>query len=199
VDPIHEPHNLEQMLDRFKQAERDEETDQVSLGDILYEVGRRSFAPLLLVPGIITLLPVVGDIPGVPTLMALLVLLVAVQLLFRAHHFWIPKFLLNRSVSKEKLDKAVRWSRRPARFVDKFLKPRLTFLTHGTGIVIVALACIAIALAMPPMEVVPFTANGAGLALTLFGLSLMSHDGLLAAAAFALTVATLLFVYLGIF
>ncbi|WP_197038337.1 exopolysaccharide biosynthesis protein [Billgrantia saliphila] len=196
---LHEPHNLEQMLDRFKQAERDEKTDQVSLGDVLHEVGRRSFAPLLLVPGIITLLPVVGDIPGVPTLMALLVLLVAVQLLFRAQHFWIPNFLLERSVSKGKLDKAVSWSRRPARFLDKFLKPRLAFLTHGSGIVAVALACIVIALAMPPMEVVPFTANGAGLALTLFGLSLMAHDGLLAAVAFALTLATLIFVYLGIF
>ncbi|WP_338071995.1 exopolysaccharide biosynthesis protein [Billgrantia bachuensis] len=199
TDQQHEPHNLEQMLDRFELAERDEKTDQVTLGDVLYEVGRRSFAPLLLVPGIITLLPIVGDIPGVPTLMALLVLLVAVQLLFRAHHFWIPKFLLNRSVSKHKLDKAVNWSRRPARFLDKFLKPRLAFLTHGPGIVAVALACIAIALAMPPMEVVPFTANGAGLALTLFGLSLMAHDGLLAAVAFVMTFATLLFVYLGLF
>lgn len=194
-----EPHNLEQMLDRFKQAEHVERADQVSLGDVLREVGRRSFAPLLLVPGIITLLPVVGDIPGVPTLMALVILLVAVQLLFRAQHFWIPGFLLNRSVSKEKLDKAISWSRRPARFLDKFLKPRLTFLTHGMGIVAVALACIVIALAMPPMEVVPFTANGAGLALTLFGLSLMSHDGLLAALAFVMTFATLLFVYLGLF
>lgn len=194
-----EPHNLEQMLDRFKQAEHVERADQVSLGDVLREVGRRSFAPLLLVPGIITLLPVVGDIPGVPTLMALVILLVAVQLLFRAQHFWIPGFLLNRSVSKEKLDKAISWSRRPARFLDRFLKPRLTFLTHGMGIVAVALACIVIALAMPPMEVVPFTANGAGLALTLFGLSLMSHDGLLAALAFVMTFATLLFVYLGLF
>ncbi|WP_111413526.1 exopolysaccharide biosynthesis protein [Billgrantia lactosivorans] len=192
-----EPRNLEQMLDRFARAERDERTGKVTLGDVLNEVGRRSFAPLLLVPGIITLLPVVGDIPGVPTLMALLVLLVAVQLLFRAQHFWIPRFLLQRSISKEKLDKAIRWSRRPARFVDNLIKPRLTFLTQGAGIVAVALACIAIALAMPPMEVVPFTANGAGLALTMFGLSLMSHDGLLAALAFTLTLATLFFVYSG--
>ncbi|WP_242597204.1 exopolysaccharide biosynthesis protein [Billgrantia sulfidoxydans] len=194
-----EPHDLEQMLDRFKRAGGDEGAGLVSLGDLLDEVGRRSFAPLLLVPGIITLMPVVGDIPGVPTLMALLVLLVAVQLLFRAHHFWIPGFLLNRSVSRQKLDKAIGWSRRPARWVDKWLKPRLTFLTHGAGIVAVALACILIALAMPPMEVVPFTANGAGFALTLFGLSLMAHDGLLAAVAFAVTLATLVFVYLGLF
>ncbi|MGQ4879274.1 exopolysaccharide biosynthesis protein [Billgrantia sp. LNSP4103-1] len=186
------------MLDLFKQAEDDESTDQVSLGDVLDEVGRRSFAPLLLAPGIITLLPVIGDIPGVPTLMALMVLLVATQLLFRAQRFWLPRFLLNRSVSKRKLDKAVSWSRRPARFLDSFLKPRLVLLTHGSGIVAVALACIVIALAMPPMEVVPFSANGAGLALTLFGLSLMTHDGLLAAVGFALTLATLVFVYLGI-
>lgn len=192
-----EPVNLEQMLERISQAEK-HEGDQVSVGDVVSEVGRRSFAPLLLVAGIITVMPIVGDIPGVPTLMALFVLIVAGQLLFRREYFWLPDSLLERSVAQDKLDKALTWLRPPARFIDRFLKPRLTAFTHGAGTYAIAAACVVIALSMPPMEVVPFTANGAGLALTLFGLSLMANDGLLALLAFIATAVTLGFVIYGL-
>lgn len=40
------------------------------------------------------------------------------------------------------------------------------------------------------MELVPFSANGAGAALTLFGLGLIAREGLLVLVALALTVAT---------
>lgn len=185
------------MLDRIGDAEK-HTGEQVSLGDIVSEVGRRSFGPLLLVAGIITAMPIVGDIPGVPTLMALFVLIVAGQLLFRREFFWLPNALLKRSVAQDKLDKALKWMRPPARFIDRFLRPRLTVFTHGAGIYAVAAVCIVIALSMPPMEVVPFTANGAGLALTLFGLSLMASDGLLALLAFLSTAVTLGFVFYGL-
>lgn len=46
-------------------------------------------------------------------------------------------------------------------------------------------------LAMPPMELIPFSANAAGAALTLFGLALVAHDGLLAWLGLALTAGVL--------
>ena len=55
----------------------------------------------------------------------------------------------------------------------------------------IATVCVLIAAAMPAMEVVPLTANGAGAALTAFGLSLIAHDGLLAIVAFAFTAITI--------
>ncbi|MCG7600378.1 exopolysaccharide biosynthesis protein [Halomonas sp. McH1-25] len=192
-----EPVDLQQMLERINQAKH-HKGDQVSVGDVVSEVGSRSFGPLLVVAGIITAMPIVGDIPGVPTIMALFVLIVAGQLLFRREFFWLPDSLLKRSVAQDKLDKALKWMRPPARFIDRFLRPRLTAFTHGAGTYAVAAVCIVIALSMPPMEVVPFTANGAGLALTLFGLSLMANDGLLALLAFVSTAVTLGFVFYGL-
>jgi hypothetical protein len=192
-----EPADLEQMLERINKAKK-HKGDQVSVGDVVSEVGRRSFGPLLVVAGIITAMPIVGDIPGVPTIMALFVLVVAGQLLFRREFFWLPNSLLKRSVAQGKLDKALKWMRPPARFIDRFLRPRLTAFTHGVGTYAVAAVCIVIALSMPPMEVVPFTANGAGLALTLFGLALMANDGLLALLAFFSTAVTLGFVFYGL-
>ncbi len=177
---------LTHLLERIGQAPRRDD-ERVQLGDMLTAVGQGSFGSLLLVPGVITLLPLVGDIPGVPTLMALLVLLVAGQLLLGRRTFWLPQWLLKRSVSRAKLDKAVAWMRKPARAIDRLLKPRLTWLTQRAGTYLVALFCFLIALAMPLMEVVPFSANGAGLALMMFGLSLMANDGLWALLALILT------------
>ena len=177
---------LSQLLDRIGQAPRTD-VERIRLGEMLQAVGQGSFGPLLLVPGVITLLPLVGDIPGVPTLMALLVLLVAGQLLVGRRTFWLPQWLLKRSVPHGKLDRALTWMHKPARVIDRGLKPRLTWLTQRAGTYLIALFCFLIALAMPLMEVVPFSANGAGLALMMFGLSLMANDGLWALLALILT------------
>lgn len=181
--------NLEQMLDQLKQAA--DAGDPVSVGAVLKVVGRRSFGPVLLVGGLITLAPVVGDIPGVPTIIAILLLLIGVQLLFCRDHIWLPDWLLKRSVAREKFRKVIRWLRRPSRFADRFLRPRLAQLTKGAGAYLIAVVCVMIAAAMPLMEVVPFSANGAGAALTAFGLSLVAHDGLLAVVALLFSAATL--------
>lgn len=180
-----EPRDLEELLDRIGEAARGRE--EVSLDRILDLVGRRSYGPVLLVAGILTLAPIVGDIPGVPTLIGLMVLMVVVQLLFGRENFWLPHWLLKRSADRDKLCKAVGWMRRPAAFVDRFIKPRLVALTRGPAVHAIGIACAVIAAAMPPMELVPFSANAAGAALTAFGLALVARDGLLALVAFTLT------------
>ena len=153
---------LGQLLERLDEATRD--IDRVSLRTIVEAVGSRSFGPLLLVAGLITLMPLVGDIPGMPTAMALVVVLIAVQLLLHRHYFWLPQWLLNRSVSRRHFARALQWMLPPARFIDRLLRPRLMFLTRRAGIYFIAVVCIVIALAMPPMEVVPFSATGAAAA-----------------------------------
>lgn len=176
---------LEELLDSLRRAGADR--DQVSIGRILEVVGRRSFGPILLFAGLITFAPLIGDIPGVPTIVGLLVLLVAVQLLFHRDHVWLPDWLLRRSASKDKLEKAVQKSRRPARAIDKVVHPRLTNLTSGRSANMILTASILICAATPLMELVPFSANVAGAALIAFGLALIAHDGLLALFALACT------------
>lgn len=181
-----EPRSLEEVLERIGEAEP-EEDDRFTVGAILEVVGRRSFAPLLVVAGIVILAPFVGDIPGVPVLVGLVVLLAAGQLLFRRDHFWLPRWLLKRAVARDKLCKALGWLRRPARFVDRLLRPRLTVLTEGPATYLIAIVCIAVAAATPAMELVPFSAAIAGAVLLAFGLALIADDGLLALIAYVLT------------
>ena len=180
--------NLEQALDRIAQAAEEDQT--LTLAHILEAVGQRSFGVLLLVAGVVILAPLIGDIPGVPTLMSLLVLLTAGQILLRRSHMWLPDWLVQRSVASRKVRKALDWMRKPARFVDRFLHPRLTAVVEGAGRYAIAAACAAIALVTPAMELVPFSANGAGAALAAFGLALTARDGLLAVLAYLATVTT---------
>lgn len=176
--------NLEQMLDVIQQAAVDKE--RVSLDTVVKAVGARSFGSLLLVCGVVMASPLSG-IPGMPTTMGLFALLIAGQLLFRKQSFWLPQWLLKKSVSRSKVFKSIKWLRHPARFVDRLLRPRLPFFIRGVSLYAIAMACVIIAAGTPLMELVPFLIHGAGLALTAFGLALIAHDGLFALVAFVVT------------
>lgn len=185
--------NLDALLDRLETAARAE--DPVTLRGILTVLGRSSFGPLVLLAGLVTLAPVVGDVPGVPTLMAVLVVSTSGQLLFRREHVWLPAWLLERSLARRKVCTAIRWSRRPARLLDRWIRPRLARLVDGPGAQVVAAACVLVGVAMPVMELVPFSANLAGAALTAFGLSLTARDGLLALVALGCSAGTLMLAF----
>ncbi|MBT2772426.1 exopolysaccharide biosynthesis protein [Halomonas sp. ISL-60] len=180
--------NLTDLISSIEHMKQD--ASRVSVDNVVQAVGRRSFGPLLLVAGLITLAPIIGDIPGMPTLMAVLVLLVSVQLLTGRESFWLPGWLLKRSLSRQKFDKGIKWMKKPARWIDGLLQVRLPWLTGYIGIRVTAVVCLLIALAMPPMEFIPFSANGAGLALALLGLGLVARDGIALLLGFALFAAT---------
>lgn len=186
--PEQDPSDLEELLDRI--GETAENGEQVTFDEILDVVGRRSFGPMLLLAGLITVMPIVGDVPGVPTVMGVFVALIAAQMLIHREHLWLPDWMLKRSVKRKNLRSSLEWMRRPAEFVDRGLRPRLRSFTHSTAAHAMAVSCILIAAAMPAMEFIPFSANLAGAALTAFGLSLIAHDGLLALFAFGFTALT---------
>ncbi len=187
--------NLEQLLDHL--AGLTDGREEVSLRDVVSSIGSRSFGPLLMVIGIALLSPLSG-VPGMASTMAVLVLLMAVQMLCGRTQFWLPGFLLNRSVSCKRLLKAIYKIKPAAKKVDGVLRPRLTALvTNGASYVIAAL-CVLIGLCMPLMEMVPFSASAAGLALAAFGLSLVVQDGLLVIFAITWVVATFVLVVVNI-
>ena len=183
-----EPHNLQDLLDHIERAAHKHE--QVSLATVMEAVGTRSFGPLLLAAGVTTASPLSG-IPGVSTAVGLMVLLIALQLLCGEKEFWLPQWLMQRTIDHRKVSRAFDWIRPPARLIDGLLRPRLSALVRASGRYVIALVCALIALGMPAMELVPFSATGAGLALTAFGLALVSRDGLLALIAFGFTTLTL--------
>lgn len=190
------PTNLEQLLERLGDARDD--GDKVSIGDIVETVGRRSFGPLLLVTGLLAASPLAA-IPGIPTTLGVLVAIITVQMLFGRDRFWLPKWITNRRLSHEKFCKTLHWMQKPAHVIDRFLKPRLEVVTRQTGLYTIALICALIGVAMPSLEIVPFSAHIAGLALTAFGLALIAHDGLFGLIALLITAWAVTFIVLTAF
>lgn len=183
--------NLEQLLDRIEKAAKGK--DHVSLEVIIKEIGSRSFGALLLMAGIILASPLSG-IPGMPSTMGLFILLVSAQLFFRRDNFWLPHWLLNRSADQKKLYNILEWLRPSASFIDRWIQPRLKFFINGISIYFMAFTCLLIAIGLPLMELVPFSASAVGIILAAFGLSLIAHDGFLALLAFILTIVSFLWI-----
>lgn len=173
--------NLEQLLDRLDEAGEGQE--EVSMGHLMDTIGKRSFGPLLLLIGVVLVTPLSG-IPGLPSTMGVAVLLLSLQMLLRRKHIWLPQWILRRSISQQKLDKSAEWMRKPARFIDRFLRQRLGFLVDGPGSWPLGLVCLLLAVTLPLLEPVPFAASSAGLALTCIGLAMIAHDGVLALIAY---------------
>jgi len=178
-----------QLLDCIEHAARDK--GEVSLADVLKLIGRRSFGPILLLAGLVTLAPLLGDIPGVPTTIGVFVVMVTGQLLFGRRHFWLPKWLLKRSATHERLTTAIRWLKPPAGWIDRLTRKRLTLLVEGPAQHGIGLLGLFVGATMPALDFIPFSANLAGAALTAFGLALIAYDGLLALIAIGFTVGIL--------
>jgi hypothetical protein len=176
----HQPRNLEEWIERLDGSS--ERKDSVSVGEMMKAVGERSFGPLILLLGLIALSPLSG-IPTVPTIVGIMVIVLSAQLLMGRSHFWLPQKLLGRTIARKKLVKALNAMKPAGRFVDKWVRPRLSFITGKVGTLASAAFCLMIGLTMPPLELVPFLATTAGVALSMFGLSLIARDGVLMIAA----------------
>ncbi len=168
--------NLETLLDRLEESCRGK--DRITIGVMLEAAGQRSFGALLLLAGLIAISPLSG-IPGMPTTISIMVLVTAGQILLGRSHFWVPQWVLRRSVSQAKFERALLFLRPVARSVDRLIRPRLRALTQNSAIYVVSVLAILVALTMPPLELLPFAATTAGAALAIFGLALVAHDGLL--------------------
>ena len=184
--PVHrrmadDPKSVGDILDRLNELA--EEKDAVSLGRTIEAFGNRSYAPFLIILPLIDISPV-GSIPGLPTLLALVIVLTAVQLLFGRTHMWLPGFLANRSLSSAKVKKAVEKVRPVGKWMDKWFHGRLPALTQGPMIRVAATAIIVLTLAVPPLELLPLATTAPMAAIAAFGMALLVRDGLLMIVAF---------------
>ncbi len=166
--------SLTEVLDTLADAGGE---DEVTIGQILDAFGDRSLAPVLLVPALITASPISG-IPGVPTVTGIIVALIVVQMLMGKDTLWVPDKISKRGVARSKMDKAVDFLRKPVGWVDKLLKPRLTWLAERPWNYAALLTSLAIAVVAPAMELLPFAISIAAAAIGFFAAGILVRDGL---------------------
>lgn len=183
-----DPHNINDILDQLETLA--DERDRVSLGDAVEAFGNRSYGPFLLVPALIEISPI-GSIPGLPTVLAAVIILFAAQMVWGRQHLWLPGFLKRRSAKAETVRKATDKLRGIARWTDRWFHGRLPALTGGVFVRIAAAASIALALTVPPLELLPFASTAPMAAIAAFGLALLVRDGVLMIVAIALAGVTI--------
>ena len=177
------PKRVQDVLDRLEEVSA--EADRVAVGDMTGAMGERGHGPSLLVPALLDISPL-GSIPGVPTVLAVILLIFAAQLAIGRQHLWLPGFIAGRRLGSARLRRAIGRLRPPARWMDRWFHGRLPLLTSepfrraGGG------ACMALAIAMPPLEILPFATTIVTAPIAVFGLSLLLRDGLLMILGFGL-------------
>ena len=176
----HEPESVEEVLDELDELA--DGGDKVCVRDVLDDFGGRSFGPFMMIPAMLELTPV-GAIPGVPTFLAVIISLVAVQLALGKDHIWMPAVIQSRAVESEKLHKAVAKLRGIAEWLDDHSQGRLEFLTEGVWLRLAAVVVILLCMTVLPLEVLPFASSLPMLAIVMIGLSLTVRDGALMLAA----------------
>ncbi len=178
-----DPHSIGDILDQLEGLA--DKGDRVSLGDAVEAFGNRSYGPFLLVPALIEVSPI-GGIPGLPTVLAAVIILFAAQMVWGREHLWLPGILRRRSARSETVRKATAKLRGVARRADRWFHGRLPALTGGVFVRIAAAASIVLALTVPPLELLPFASTAPMAAIAAFGLALLVRDGLLMLVAIAL-------------
>lgn len=170
------PENITSVLDRLEKESDGE--NEVAIQDVLTAFSGRLFGPLLFVPALIVLTPL-GAIPFVPTSMAVLLLLIAVQNLFGREHPWVPRKLREGSVARDKFLHALEKVRPWAGRLDKLLRPRVDAVVAGPMRRVLTVIIIVLAAIMVPLELLPFAAAVPAAAIALLSLAVMAHDGLI--------------------
>lgn len=171
----------------FDEVLANAEGEEVSFGEAVATFRQQAYGPFLLVPSVIALAPIIGAIPGISILTATLILLIAVQMLVRRSHPWLPASLRNFSLTREQLETALNTMRPYLDAMDRWTRPRLLFLSEYPFYLLIPIVCILLALLMYPLALVPWGVTLPALALTILSVGLTVRDGYVLAAGYAVT------------
>lgn len=154
---------------------------QISVRSIISTLGERGFALLVVGLGLPNCLPMP---PPIPLICGLLLIFVALQMVLGWTSPWLPRFILDKTVSRTTLasfiERALPWVQK----LEHFAKPRLGILDHHIAFRLIGSALmvfsVALVFAAPFIGQVPL-----GVAVVLIGLGLVERDGVLVLAGVA--------------
>lgn len=151
--------------------------EALTLGELLSRIGQRSFAATLLVIGLLMVSPL-SAIPFLPSLITLVILLIAGQAIMGRHHLWLPGFLTRRRIASSKLNKALDTLIKPAAWIDRRRSGRWTVLTLWPFSAIAYVTIIAVSLTWPPLSFVPFSTTLSAVGISFLAAGQTLRDGI---------------------
>jgi hypothetical protein len=188
ADEAMAPHGREAIADILQRIANGITEDRVSIGAIIGGLGARAHGLALLLFAAPNLTPG-PSLPGFSTVLAVPLVIVAVQVMFGLERLWLPGFIANRSLSREFCRKFVAKLTPIVNRIDRLLHPRVDVLIgpiadRFSGLIALVLS----ALLLVPLPFYPLLPS---FAVIVLALGLLARDGLMVAAALALTVASI--------
>lgn len=187
---------LQSVLDQIETAL--DGAESVDLKTVVEAFGNRSFGPIMVLCGLCMMTPL-GALPGIPPAFGVIVIVFALQLLFRRRTPWMPEVLRKVKIPAAKLSKVQAKIRPFLAKIDGVIRPRLLWAVTGPMQIVVSLIAIVLALTFFPLGMVPFGVVAPAAIVLILGLGITARDGLLILIGLSLSVgvfagvATLLF------
>lgn len=148
--------------------------ERILVADIVAALRDRAYALLIVLLGLPNCLPMP---PPIPLVCGLVLLFVAAQMLMARATPWLPQRLLQRSLGREELGRAIGRALPPLVRLEQFSRQRLTLLGGPRSIPV--LGALLVVLALGLIVAAPFIGQiPLGLAVCLVGLGLVERDGL---------------------
>jgi hypothetical protein len=148
--------------------------ERLTVREIMAVLQDRAFALLIVLLGLPNCLPMP---PPIPLVCGLLLALVAIQIIFGRDAPWLPRQLMNRSVARTDVERAVGRAIPVFRRLERFSRPRMTFL--DTPLTMRLMGAVILVLSLGLLFAPPFVGQiPLGLAVCLVGLGLVERDGL---------------------
>lgn len=190
----HTPHaNEKKRTSDLLQEIADRQGDgSITIGQFVEMLGDRSFALTILIFSLPNSLPVPG-IPGFSTLTGLPILIIALQIVFGRASIWLPKQVAEKQFSQAVVTKIVLKALPVIRWLERFIKPRLTPLCESLGERFIGLLIVLMALIL----VLPIVGGNflPGFSISLMALALLENDGMFAILSIFVCLSSLYVMY----
>ncbi|EIM25960.1 exopolysaccharide biosynthesis protein [Microvirga lotononidis] len=148
-------------------------TATISIGDVLDAFGDRAFGALMLLfaaPNVLPLPPGMSAVLGAP------LLFVTAQLMLGRPVLWMPRFIRERSISRDFFTLLTSKLSPILHRMERFLRPRLGLLLSPVPERIVGAACLLLALIL--FLPIPFGNMPPAFAISAFALGIVERDGI---------------------
>jgi len=180
---------LQSVLDHIETAM--EGSNSVDLKTVVEAFGNRSFGPIMVLCGLCMMTPL-GAIPGIPPAFGVIVIVFAMQLLFRRETPWMPEVLRRVKIPSDKLSKVQAKLRPILAKIDGIIRPRLQWAATGPMQVLISIVAIILSLSFFPLGMVPFGVVAPAAIVLLLGLGITARDGVLTLLGLSLSLGVFL-------
>lgn len=161
--------------------------DSVDLKTVVGAFGNRAFGPIMVLCGLCMMTPL-GAIPGIPPAFGVIVIVFALQLLFRRRTPWMPEVLRRVKIPADKLLRVQSKIRPILAKIDGIISPRLQWAVTGPMQVVISLIAIVLSLTFFPLGMVPFGVVAPAAIVLILGLGITARDGVLILIGLSLSI-----------